>query len=142
MFGKSADALDDDENEQLDAAFRKENGDDSEEEEEDDNEADRTEVIMGRSQRPNKIRKALKYMRKLKFPARLAKYHAEKAQRQAYTSGQKHTHNKLMREHREANHLPDDEADTEFEYDSESSSSGEELPPRFDYTKYFERKRK
>jgi len=34
------------------------------------------------------------------------------------------------------------EADTEFEYDSESSSSGEELPPRFDYTKYFVRKRK
>jgi len=146
MFGKSADALDDDENEKLDAAFRAENGDvseeeEEEEEEEDEPEPDRTEVIMGRSKRPNKIRKALKYMRKLKFPARLAKYHAEKAQEQAYTSGQKHTHNKMMREWNKANHIPDDEADTEFESDSDASS-GEELPPRFDYTKYFKRKDK
>jgi hypothetical protein len=130
MFGKPADALNDDENEELDRALRRQNGDESEE--------DSDEVIMKRKPTAKQTRRASKFMRRLKAPARkAAAYHQ-------YMSTEfprkKREYNKMLQERRAAPgySVPSDEDDTEFELDSESeSSSGEEAPRRLDYSKFF-----
>ena len=132
MFGKPADALDDDENEKLDAAFRQQNGDDSEDEEDDsDEDEDRTEVIMKGKPSAKEARKAKKFMRRLKFPARLAAWHKQRR-------ADMRSHNLFVKQRRKAPgySVPEDEDDTEFEYDSEEE---DEAPP-FNPAKYFKSK--
>ena len=138
MFGKDADELDDDENEELDAAFQQQNGYTEKGSEGEDGqslyaseseEEERTEVL--RKQRPSakQAARAHKYMSKLKFPARLAKYYA-------MLPSQKRRFNQAIRDRRAqpGYDVPTDEEDTEYEFDDE------EEKPVFQPSKYFKLK--
>jgi len=138
MFGKDADELDDDENEELDAAFQQQNGYTEKGSEGEDGESmyaseseeeERTEVL--RKQRPSakQAARASKYMSKLKFPARLAKYYA-------MLPSQKRRFNQAIRDRRAqpGYDVPTDEEDTEYEFDDEEDK------PVFQPSKYFKLK--
>ena len=139
LFGKEAEQLDDDENERLDKAYQERYGfaaHSSDEDEEPQREIE--EVIMGKKGSKKSRARAKKFMRKLKFPARVAQWKVAKA-------AELHAYNKMLRRRRAAPdyEVPSDQDDTEFEYDSGSSedSEDEEGPPsRFNPSDYFGRR--
>ena len=119
MFGKRADELNEDENNELDAAFQRQNGyhqHDEEPESSSDEEApaliEHAPVIVKGTPTAKKVARARKFMRKLKYPARLATYHRD-------LPAMKRAHNEAIRARRSdpSYTVPTDEEDTEYEYD-------------------------
>jgi hypothetical protein len=130
MFGKDADELDDDENDQLDVAFRRQNGDHDDEEDEDEDEDDRTEVILKGKPSKKRLARAKRFMQKLKFPARVAQYKAS-------LPFVKRRFNESMAARRADPDydIPTDEDETDYEFDDD----GAEEPPPFEPGTYFRR---
>lgn len=122
MFGKRADELNEDENNELDEAVERQNGYHQHDEEPpessgSDEEApepliEHTPVIVKGTPTAKKVARARKFMRKLKYPARLATYHRD-------LPAMKRAHNEAIRARRSdpSYTVPTDEEDTEYEYD-------------------------